>query len=155
MKALATIIASLSAAAISLGATFEADAALSGNMRSDEHNNYVVKNTGKESGQLVLDFDLSGCPLGNAPQFAAIYMQAFSPDEKLAHDVGKIKQAYDEYKKLAYLQLCFMDKHGEIAPNVFVSRYSDGSEIVSNYSDKPFAYKSQTVRPLGYMLFKK
>ena len=76
-------------------------------------------------------------------------------DEKLAHDVGKIKQAYDEYKKLAYLQLCFMDKHGEIAPNVFVSRYSDGSEIVSNYSDKPFAYKSQTVRPLGYMLFKK
>ena len=85
MKALAAIIASLSAAAISLGATFETDAALSGNMRSDEHNNYVVKNTGKESGQLVLDFDLSGCPLGNAPQFAAIYMQAFSPDEKLAH----------------------------------------------------------------------
>lgn len=85
MKTFAAFIASLSATAISLGATFETDASVSGNMRSDEHNNYIVKNTGKESGQLVLDFDLGGCTLEKAPQFAAIYMQTFSPDEKLAH----------------------------------------------------------------------
>ncbi len=75
-------------------------------------------------------------------------------DEKLAEGVSKIREAYDQYRELSYLQLEFMEFHDEIAPNVFLTRYSDGSEIVSNYSDKPFAYKNSSVKPLGYRLFK-
>ncbi len=66
----------------------------------------------------------------------------------------KVKQAYDEYQKIKHLQLEFMDFHGEIAPNVFVTRYSDGSRIVTNYTNKEFNYKGKgVVKPMDYKLF--
>ena len=47
-----------------------------------------------------------------------------------------------------------MDFHDEIAPDVFVTRYSDGSRIVTNYTDKPFNYKNRGVVPaMEYKLF--
>ncbi|MBE6414615.1 MAG: hypothetical protein E7035_08720 [Verrucomicrobiaceae bacterium] len=65
-----------------------------------------------------------------------------------------VKQAYDEYQKVKHLQYEFMEYHDEIAPDVFVTRYSDGSRIVTNYSDKPFNYKGKGVVPaLEYKLF--
>lgn len=76
-------------------------------------------------------------------------------DEKLVHDVSKIKEAYDEYKKLARLQLQFMESHEQIADGVYSTVYSDGTEIVSNYSDKPFAHKGVSVPSLGYKVFEK
>ncbi len=75
-------------------------------------------------------------------------------DENMSFGVSKIKEAYDEYKKLSYLQLEYMDFHDEIADNVFVSRYSDGSEIVSNYTDMPFKYKGQEVASKSYRLYR-
>ena len=66
-----------------------------------------------------------------------------------------IKQAYDEYETVKYLQYEFMDFHGEIAKDVFVARYSDGSQIVTNYSDKEFNYFGRgIVKPMDYKLFK-
>ena len=65
-----------------------------------------------------------------------------------------VKQAYDEYQKVKHLQYEFMEYHDEIAPDVFVTRYSVGSRIVTNYSDKPFNYKGKGVVPaLEYKLF--
>ncbi len=66
-----------------------------------------------------------------------------------------VKQAYDEYQPLKYLQYEFMDFHGEIAKDVFVTKYSDGSEIVTNYSDKEYNYKGKgIVKSMDYKLFK-
>ena len=65
-----------------------------------------------------------------------------------------VKEAYDEYMQRAYLQYEFMEYHGELSKDVYVTRYSDGSEIVSNYSDKPFKYKGKLVKSLDYMLLK-
>ena len=65
-----------------------------------------------------------------------------------------IKAACDEFAKLSHLQLEFMDFHDEIAPNVFITRWANGDEIVSNYSDKPYTFKGKTVKPLAYEFFK-
>lgn len=74
----------------------------------------------------------------------------------LIHDetLEDVKEAYQEYKKLRYLQLEYMDFHDEIAPDVFLTVFGDGSKIVTNYSDKPFSYENQTVASLDYKLFK-
>jgi len=77
------------------------------------------------------------------------YFIGYSPAQ-----IAKIKEAYDEYRPLKYLQYLFMDSHDEIEPDVFRTRYSDGSETVCNYSDKDFSYRGKTVKALDYALFK-
>ena len=74
----------------------------------------------------------------------------------LTNDVNfpDVKQAYDEYMQRQYLQYEFMEFHDEIAPDVFITKYSDGSEMVSNYSQKIFKYKGKNVKPLDYVLYK-
>ncbi len=65
-----------------------------------------------------------------------------------------VKTTYDEYQKVKHLQLEFMDYHDEIAPNVFVTKYSDGSQIITNYTDKDFNYKNKgIVKAKDYKLF--
>ncbi len=70
---------------------------------------------------------------------------------KYMDDIQKI---YERYQPMVYLQYEFMDFHGEIAPKVFVSRYSDGSEVITNYNKTPFAYKGKSVPAEDFMLFK-
>ena len=65
-----------------------------------------------------------------------------------------IKEAYDEYQPVKYLQYEFMESHDEIAKDVFVTKYSDGSEIVCNYTDKAFVYRGKTVKIMDYKLLK-
>lgn len=65
-----------------------------------------------------------------------------------------IKEAYDEYQPLKYLQYEFMESHDQLAPQVFVTRYSDKSEIVVNYADKEFPYKGRSVGPMAYELYR-
>ncbi len=69
-------------------------------------------------------------------------------------DLAPMKRIYDDWQKLKYLQFHFFVFHDEIAKDVFVSRWSNGDEIISNYSDKPFKYKGKTILPLAYNLFK-
>lgn len=68
--------------------------------------------------------------------------------------VAPIKEAYDEYQHLKYLQYEFMDDHREISPNVFLTVYSDGSEIVTNYSQDGYSYNGETIPARDYKLFK-
>ena len=65
-----------------------------------------------------------------------------------------IKEAYDLYQPLKYLQYEFLEEHRSLAPGVFLSRYGDGSETVVNYSGKDFPYKGETVKAKNYKLFK-
>lgn len=69
-------------------------------------------------------------------------------------DLKPMKSMYDEFMKLKHLQLEFLEDHSEIAKDVFLSKYSDGSEILFNYSDKPYKYRSETIEPMKYKLYK-
>lgn len=71
------------------------------------------------------------------------------------NDISPVKTAAEEYAKVSHLQYEFINFHGEIAPNVFITKYSDGSATVCNYTDKPFDYKGKTVEPLDYIIVKK
>ena len=68
--------------------------------------------------------------------------------------VAPIKEAYDEYQPMKYLQYEYMDDHREISKDVFLTVYSDGSEVVTNYSQSDYAYKGETVPSRDYKLFK-
>ena len=68
-------------------------------------------------------------------------------------DVPRIKRAYDEFKPVAYLQKELIHSHEAIADNVFCTKYEDGTEVISNYTDKPFTYKGQEVSPVFYKIF--
>jgi hypothetical protein len=68
-------------------------------------------------------------------------------------DIAPVKQAYEDYKKLAHLQYFYMDDHRKLAPGVFLTRYSNGEEFVTNYSSEPYAYRGRSVKPMGNELF--
>ncbi len=68
--------------------------------------------------------------------------------------VAPIKEAYDQYEELKYLQYEYMDDHREIAKDVFVTVYSDGSETITNYSQADFTYKGEVVPARDFKLFK-
>ncbi|WP_337400479.1 DUF5696 domain-containing protein [Congzhengia sp.] len=55
-------------------------------------------------------------------------------ETELAASVSKIKQSYEEYKKLRYLQTEFMEQHEETEENVFVITYSNGAVIKIDYN---------------------
>lgn len=55
-------------------------------------------------------------------------------DEKLRYTVSKIKEAYDDYKKVMHLQTEYIVKHEEIEENVFRTTYSDGTKITVDYN---------------------
>ena len=76
-------------------------------------------------------------------------------DKALAAGVARIKEGYEEYNKLSRLQTEFMERHECVAPDVFRTVYSDGSEIISNYRAETFSYQGQKVPPMGYVLCKK
>ncbi len=75
-------------------------------------------------------------------------------DAALAASVAKVKEGYDEYAELSYLQPFFMDRHEAIGRDVYRIVYSDGSEIVCNYRQEPFVCRGRTIPPMKYLLFK-
>lgn len=68
-------------------------------------------------------------------------------------DLSPIKEAYDDYVKMRRLQYEFMDEHRELSKGVMLTGYSDGSEVVTNYSKEPFVYKGETVSARDFKLF--
>ncbi len=73
-------------------------------------------------------------------------------DEELRSSVAKIKRGQDEFAALSQLQLEFMEQHEQLAPNVFRTAFSDGSEIITNYREGAYTYKGKSVQPLNYVL---
>ena len=71
------------------------------------------------------------------------------------HKLGlkPVKEAYDEYQPMKHLQYEFMDFHDEIAPQVYITKFSNGQEIITNYSDKDFSHRGETIKPKDYKLF--
>lgn len=73
---------------------------------------------------------------------------------KKLSDIAPLKKAYDEFSRESYLQLEFIDDHREIAPNVFLTKYSNSDETITNYSDNPFKYKTTIIPSEGYRIIK-
>jgi len=72
---------------------------------------------------------------------------ACATDEDLHASVAKIKQGQDEFASLAQLQLEFMKAHEQLAPGVFRTAFSDGTETVTNDGEREYICKGQTVQP--------
>ena len=75
-------------------------------------------------------------------------------DKELQDSVAKIKEGWDIYAKLNYLQYLFMEKHERLAEDVFCTTWSDGSRLVTNYGAKPFAFEGKTVAAKDWLLVK-
>ncbi len=64
-----------------------------------------------------------------------------------------VKKMYEIYQPVKHLQWEFIEDHKELADGVFMTEYSDGSQTVCNYTDKPFSYKGETVAAKDFRLF--
>ena len=85
---------------------------------------------------------------GGRPVFVQTWLGKKNTDKYL-------KPVYDEYQKVSYLQMEFMDDHKQLADGVFLTVYGNGDEVVTNYSDLTFEYKGEPVFAKDYRLFKK
>ncbi len=65
----------------------------------------------------------------------------YETEEDLVKSVAGVKQAYDEYKGLVYLQYEFMEKHEKIAEGVFRTAYSDGTTVKVDYNAGTYEVK--------------
>lgn len=52
-------------------------------------------------------------------------------DEQLVYSVSKIKEAYDEFKKMAKIQREFMISYKKTGKNQYTTEYADGSKVIS------------------------
>lgn len=68
-------------------------------------------------------------------------------------DVPRIKRAWDEFVPVRHLQKLLMTDHCEIAKDVFMTSYEDGSKTISNYRKTPFVYENVEIASLSYKLF--
>lgn len=48
-----------------------------------------------------------------------------------------------------------MEYHGEVAKDISLIRYSNGDEIIVNYSSRPYTYKGKTIPSKAYKFYKK
>ena len=55
---------------------------------------------------------------------------------------------------MAPLQLEFMEDHKKLADGVYLTVYGDGSKVVTNYSETPFAYDGKTVKAKDFILIR-
>ena len=70
-------------------------------------------------------------------------------------DVPAVAQVYRAWQPLKHLQKEFIHAHVELAPEVFATRYENGEELVTNYSEQAFAYRGRTVKPQSYEFYAK
>lgn len=55
--------------------------------------------------------------------------------EEMKASIAKIKEGYELYQKYSVLHTAFMDKHEEIADNVYQITYSNGEKIIIDYAE--------------------
>lgn len=68
-------------------------------------------------------------------------------------NIPDLKAAYEAYKPIRHLQKEFMQSCEFLDKDVARVTYSDGSEIVCNYTDKPVDYRGRKVGPVAYELY--
>jgi hypothetical protein len=79
---------------------------------------------------------------------------SYKDREDLQNSVKVIKEGFDEYQPMSYLQYETLDNHEEIAPGITCSTFSDGSIIICNYTNKVFRFKDSEVQAEDYLVIK-
>ncbi len=67
--------------------------------------------------------------------------------------IDAVATAAADAQKFADLQFEFLESHEEIAPDVFMCVYSDGTQALFNYSAAKFSHRGEEIAPLSYALF--
>ncbi|MDO5582155.1 MAG: DUF5696 domain-containing protein [Planctomycetia bacterium] len=75
-------------------------------------------------------------------------------DEELVQSVKKIKEGYDEFEKMKYLQYEFMNDHSMIGENLFQTTFSDGTRIITNYNEAERSFEGKKIPAFGYIVLK-
>ncbi len=70
--------------------------------------------------------------------------------QELEDAVAAIKEGYDHLAQYGYLQYEFMEDHCEIAPQVYRTLWSDGTELICNYTSESYIYNGVEVSALDY-----
>ena len=78
----------------------------------------------------------------------------FANKKDLERSVSIIKQGYDEFQTLQFLQYEHLDDHFEVAKGVKCSIYSDGTRVVSNYNKEPYTFEGREVAAESYIVVK-
>lgn len=76
-------------------------------------------------------------------------------EKDLTVSVKNIKSALDEYAPLAENQLYFMTNYEFITETLNKTTFSNGVEIIGNYSAAPAVYNGKTIEPFKYIVVKK
>lgn len=72
--------------------------------------------------------------------------------EEWVRSVKQIRKGYEEFEKLKYLRLEYMESYEMIATDVFRTVFSDDTEIITNERDTPFEISGHPVPPVSYTL---
>jgi hypothetical protein len=73
-------------------------------------------------------------------------------DEDMRRTAAYIKDGLSEYAPLAEKQFVFMDGYDILQDGLERVRYSDGSEMVGNFSDEERVYEGLVIKPYGYVV---
>ncbi|MBQ2757088.1 MAG: hypothetical protein IJF31_01260 [Clostridia bacterium] len=71
-------------------------------------------------------------------------------EAELTESVARIKQAADEYARLADLQLCFMLRYDYLDNGLEMATYENGTRIVGNFTDQPLSFEGCEVAAMDY-----
>ena len=78
----------------------------------------------------------------------------YEDEQEFDRELDKIKDLYEDYKKLRHLQYEFIDDYEKLTDGVSRTRYSDGSVIYVNYGDRPFEDGQVRIEACSYLLVK-
>ena len=94
---------------------------------------------------------------GSEPlSFSAAVAEGLAPDGGLyiPAEFPNIQDKLEYWQNLSYAELCFefMEENRPLAKDVYLTRYSDGSEVITNYSMSDFTYKGVVAKARDYVL---
>lgn len=75
-------------------------------------------------------------------------------DEEIERTAQAIGGVCEEYRNMKDLQLETMERHEQIARDVFVTVYESGTRVICNYRDEAFEAENVTVAPRGYAVIR-
>jgi hypothetical protein len=61
---------------------------------------------------------------------------------KMEKCVGRVKESFDDYQAMAFLQYEFMEKHEMLEDGIFKTTYSDGTTVIVDYNKLQYRIES-------------
>ena len=76
-------------------------------------------------------------------------------DEELRASVAKIKAGWDIWAPLSHLQFEYMRRHAQLAADVFLTEWEDGTRLVTNYRTSPYTFEGRAIPAEDYLVLGK